>query len=507
MNGKLNDKTSENLSVEMLNPFVHHLELKTTYEKIRTAIFTVILLPIRVAIICMLLVAAWSLACIGLIGISEQELRDRPLTGWRRAIRPILCYLGGMTYAVGGMNIEFRGKQATRKEAPILVAAPHSTFLDGGLVYITGMPTIIVRCESGSNPYIGKLLNYTQPVYVWRDDPNSRQNTIKEIIDRATSDEDWPQILVFPEGTCTNRSCLITFKPGAFYPGVPVQPVCIRYPNKLDTVTWTWDGPGALKLLWLTLTQMHSSCIIEFLPVYTPNEAEKKDPKLFASNVRAVMAKALGIPVSDYTYDDCRVITRAKQMNLPWAAGLVEAQKFRQKLGLDTSNAEVKILNSPHILCKDCSQLSYPEFANMLQIPMNNVVSQQLFRLYDKKNTGVIDFREYLYSVLVISQAEKTLDMIEIAFKIFDHSGSGRLSRHEFIEVMKHSLHIYDDDAIGIFYQITKDENATITFDQFAKYAENRSEYAYLFNTQVPRECKPSTDHHQHQQNLIKKIE
>lgn len=52
------------------------------------------------------------------------------------------------------------------------------------------------------------------------------------------------QIIIFPEGTCTNRSCLITFKPGAFYPGVPVQPVCIRYPNKLDTVTWTWEGPG-----------------------------------------------------------------------------------------------------------------------------------------------------------------------------------------------------------------------------------------------------------------------
>lgn len=53
------------------------------------------------------------------------------------------------------------------------------------------------------------------------------------------------QVLIFPEGTCTNRSCLITFKHGAFYPGVPVQPVCIRYPNKLDTVTWTWEGPGA----------------------------------------------------------------------------------------------------------------------------------------------------------------------------------------------------------------------------------------------------------------------
>lgn len=39
-----------------------------------------------------------------------------------------------------------------------------------------------------------ELINYTQPVYVWREDPNSRQNTIKEIIERTTSKEDWPQV-------------------------------------------------------------------------------------------------------------------------------------------------------------------------------------------------------------------------------------------------------------------------------------------------------------------------
>jgi hypothetical protein len=46
-----------------------------------------------------------------------------------------------------------------------------------------------------------------------------------------------------------------------------------------------------LKLLWLTLTQVHSSCEIEFLPVYTPSEEEKRDPKLYANNVRHLMAK------------------------------------------------------------------------------------------------------------------------------------------------------------------------------------------------------------------------
>lgn len=94
------------------------------------------------------------------------------------------------------------------------------------------------------------MIDYAQPIYVCREDPASRHKTIQDIIDRANSKENWPQvniiytecisttkilysntiflsqILVFPEGTCTNRKGLIQFKPGAFYPGVPVQPIC-----------------------------------------------------------------------------------------------------------------------------------------------------------------------------------------------------------------------------------------------------------------------------------------
>ncbi|GLV42288.1 Lysophosphatidylcholine acyltransferase [Carabus blaptoides fortunei] len=470
----------DSLSAELLNPFVHHLELETTYEKIKTAICTVILLPIRVIIICYLVITAWLLACIGLWGLTEGDLRDRPLTGWRRLLPPILCFLGKSTYRAGGMNIVIKGKQASRKEAPILVVAPHSTFFDGGIIYITGFPSIIVRRESGMNPYIGKLINFTQPVYVWREDPNSRQNTIKEIIDRATSDQDWPQVLIFPEGTCTNRSCLITFKPGAFYPGVPIQPVCIRYPNKLDTVTWTWEGPGALKLLWLTLTQVTSSCEIEFLPVYQPNAEEKRDPKLFANNVRNVMARALGIPVSDYTYDDCRLMSKAKQMNLPHATDLVEVQKLRQKLGLDQCNIEEHLVDSK-MLRKEYSHVTCTQFAHYLNVPLVNLSVQQLFRLYDKDSTGLIDFREYLLGVLGISKSGSTLETLKLACKIYDHSGTGYLSLDDFTKALSHTLQMTVEEAEELFDQIVGGHARHVTFDQFLNFAVKKAEFANLF--------------------------
>ena len=69
-----------------------------------------------------------------------------------------------------------------------------------------------------------------------------------------------------------------------------------RYPNEVDTVTWTWNQQhGAKSILWLTLAQPFSRACIEYLPVYTPNSDEIEDPKLYAANVREVMAKGKSI--------------------------------------------------------------------------------------------------------------------------------------------------------------------------------------------------------------------
>lgn len=39
------------------------------------------------------------------------------------------------------------------------------------------------------------------------------------------------------------------------------------------------------------MTQFSTNCELEFLPVYVPSEEEKQNPKLYAQNVRDVMAK------------------------------------------------------------------------------------------------------------------------------------------------------------------------------------------------------------------------
>ncbi|XP_032786946.2 lysophosphatidylcholine acyltransferase isoform X3 [Daphnia magna] len=296
-----------------------------------------------------------------------------------------------------GYRVRVIGQQATAKEAPILIFSPHSSFLDAFVAHWTGLPCLIVRSQDRQRPIFGQLINYTQPVYVWREDPDSRQNTIKEIKRRTTSPDGWQQILIFPEGTCSNRKGLITFKPGAFYPGVPVQPVCIRYPNRLDTLSWTWQGPGALELLWLTMTQFYTYCELEFLPVYVPTEEEKCNPKLFASNVRDVMAKALQVPVIDYSYEDCRLMSKAKKLSLPPSIGLIEVQNIREEFGLDARVLETDFLEKFAKFADHSTGLAdAKQFAKYLHLPVDHPKAMELFDINDLDRSGTLNFKKYV---------------------------------------------------------------------------------------------------------------
>ena len=59
-------------------------------------------------------------------------------------------------------------------------------------------------------------------------------------------------------------------------------------------------------MIWTTLAQPFTRAEIEFLPVYYPSAAEQKDPKLYASNVRDLMAADLKIPTSDMTFEEVK---------------------------------------------------------------------------------------------------------------------------------------------------------------------------------------------------------
>lgn len=243
------------------NPFVQQTRISVA-ERLQIVLLGIILLPVRLLLVALILLLAWPFAAISTACCPEKL--THPITDWRRKIsHPALKFLGRALFFSMGFMVTVKGKIASPLEAPIFVVAPHSTFFDGIACVVAGLPSMVSRNENAQTPLIGRLLRAVQPVLVSRVDPDSRKNTINEIRKRATSGGEWPQILVFPEGTCTNRSCLITFKPGAFIPGVPVQPILLRYPNKLDTVTWTWQGYTFIQLCVLTFCQLFTKVEVE----------------------------------------------------------------------------------------------------------------------------------------------------------------------------------------------------------------------------------------------------
>ncbi|XP_032481560.1 lysophosphatidylcholine acyltransferase 1 isoform X3 [Phocoena sinus] len=331
------------------------------------------------------------------------------------------------------------------------------------------------------------LIKYIRPVFVSRMDQDSRRKTVEVIKRRAQSSGKWPQIMIFPEGTCTNRTCLITFKPGAFIPGVPVQPVVLRYPNKLDTITWTWQGPGALKILWLTLCQFHNQVEIEFLPVYTPSEEEKQDPALYASNVRHVMAEALGVSVTDYTFEDCQLALAEGQLRLPADTCLLEFARLVRGLGLKPEKLERDLdRHADSARMKQGGSLTLPKFAAQLEVPESQAL-EDLFALFDERGGGEMDMREYVVALSVVCRPSQTLDTIRLAFKMYGSLEDGSIDEHALSSILKTALGVAELTVTDLFRAIDQEEKGRITFADFERFAEAYPDFAeeYLYPEQT----------------------
>lgn len=268
---------------------------------------TIFLLPFRAVGVVLALVSAWFVAKIGLFGLNQSEVDEihEGRTGWRRTLMRWYRVFGRLIFWAAGFRVKVKGTQASRAEAPILVGAPHSSFLEALIIYMCGSSPVS-RHENRSAFLISACQLFYQAIFVDRRSSETRQRAKEEIIERALSrDNRLPQLFLCPEGTNTNRRVLIQFKVGAFAPGVPVQPVVIRYPGteRIDHITWTYNQRHTyIFSIWYILANPINRVEMEFLPVYVPNEEEKAKPELYAKNVQKVMADALGIKATDITY-------------------------------------------------------------------------------------------------------------------------------------------------------------------------------------------------------------
>ncbi|XP_071959022.1 lysophosphatidylcholine acyltransferase 2-like isoform X2 [Antedon mediterranea] len=429
-------RASSLLEPAVRNPFVHHLNL-TTLDKIRIAIMSVTVVPLRLILGLAFFPIVYLLCRIALAGLTEEQLVKEPLQGWRRMLLYPNWLIGRFQFFIMGFHyVSVKGQRASRDEAPICVISPHTAFFDILIMFVLGLPhtNSVSREENGKAPLAGTLVNLLQPVFVSRKQSNSRHNASYEITRRVQPNSPWPQLLMFPEGTCTNKTCLINFKQGAFNPGLPVQPVILHY--NTDTVTWAYKGPQVLASMWLTMCNFNNKLEIEFLPVYKPSEEEKRDPALYAQNVRGVIAR---LKFSDI------------KEQLPKYAAIAKSKGY----------------------------ISIEDFAEYLQLPVSPAL-EEVFAMYDRDGSGTIDFREYVIGSCLVAKPAEDEETLALAFERF--CGNCYITKKELVEIMEKSLRMTDAQAEELFNQVDVDKSGQITYDQFKAYADLKPEYATLFN-------------------------
>ncbi|KAB0395479.1 hypothetical protein E2I00_003216 [Balaenoptera physalus] len=394
-----------------------------------------LLAPIRVLLAFIVLFLLWPFAWLQVAGLTEEQLQE-PITGWRKTV----CHNGvlGLSrllfFLLGFLRIRVRGQRASRLQAPVLVAAPHSTFFDPIVLLPCDLPKVVSRAENLSVPVIGALLRFNQAILVSRHDPASRRRVVEEVRRRATSGGKWPQVLFFPEGTCSNKKALLKFKPG-----VPVQPVLIRYPNSLDTTSWAWRGPGVLKVLWLTASQPCSIVDVEFLPVYRPSPEESRDPTLYANNVQRVMAQALGIPATECEFVGSLPVIVVGRLKVALEPQLWELGRVLRKAGLSPGCVDTEAEPGRSRM------ISQEEFARQLQLSDPQMVAGA-FSYFQQDAKGLVDFRDVALALAALDGGRSLEELTRLAFELFAEEkeeqaeGPGRLLYKDGFSTILHLL-------------------------------------------------------------------
>lgn len=298
-----------------------------------------ILVPIRLtgAIATLSCCLLWCNICsLGCSDLSQpySPIRRRLLQGGCRLFSRILLFWYGFLWLRESYEIEDVNERA-RQPHPSVVVVNHIGFAElMYLIYSDGC-CFVSKDTNRALPFIGKISQVLQSIFIDRGEGEAAgggatsnksmhntsshmsdvssasrggggNSTLENILERAHSPAGtWPPLAICPEGTTHTGHVLIRFATGAFRAGLPVQPVVVSSPfSPKFGYDPSFSCANIITHVLCLMTQPMNHLHVKHLAVYVPNDAEKKDPKLFANNVRQKMSKELGVNCYDLTWND-----------------------------------------------------------------------------------------------------------------------------------------------------------------------------------------------------------
>lgn len=300
-------------------------------QKLLLGIALITLFPLRI-LSATLVVVLYYLICractLFLVPNREDEQEDYAhMGGWRRTTiywfgrvlsRALLFVFGFYwikeTYRNPDIDTKFNDEldengEPEECERPGAIISNHVSYLDILYHMSSSFPSFVAKRSVSKLPLVGLISKCLGCVYVERESKSSEfkgvSGLVNDRIQESLQDKSAPMMMLFPEGTTTNGDYILPFKTGAFLSKAPVLPVILRYPYQRFSPAW--DTISGARHVILLLCQFVNNITVLRLPLYYPSQEEKDNPKLYAENVRRLMACEGNLIMSDIGLAEKRV--------------------------------------------------------------------------------------------------------------------------------------------------------------------------------------------------------
>lgn len=130
------------------------------------------------------------------------------------------------------------------------------------------------KAEIRNTPIFGKLVSALQTIFVDRNNTDSRNNTMEQILKRQQqfyAGEPVMPFMIYPEGTTTAGRDILRFKKGAFDSLLPVK-ASILQPNLSDKYHLSCGGSDVAMNFMRSLSKLYVKAEYIELPIIAPNE-------------------------------------------------------------------------------------------------------------------------------------------------------------------------------------------------------------------------------------------
>jgi len=530
---------------EGVNPFISKTKNVSCLGWIKLIImFPIALVRLILIAVCFLFI--WITCAIATCGVSakpDPETDDLPpLNSCRRCMLwPMRLLLRVVLWLLGFYYIHEKGCCYCGTTAKVIVAN-HVSFIDPLFLFMKFLPGCAMKAELMNAPVLSSILGSLVPIAVDRTSAQGKSETALKLFLRPFSGDpvtkaDWekikeeegkaaasnqvegviartpskakrdsrkfavkraalkrrvevadgkevpyPPVLIFPEGTTSSTNTLLQFKPGAFLSGLPVQPVVMKFPYCNFEATWSCDV-GVPWFAWRMLSQVYNCMTVEYLPVYHPSAEEQKDAKLYASNVRNVMAEAMGPDCfkTAHGFDDMRLLAEAKKLygsnkGIGLTKGVTHETLATFVTGGDFEQIKVMLQQFKEMDEDKNGLISREEFFKYFKLDSEDPYNDTLYKLLDENGDG-IQLCEFIRGKILVSDKLSDDQKVDQLFGLYADDNTNLLSRDNFIKMVS-SSGLTDEvtpsgqqDASRLTNKVFA-EQSSLTLEQFQKVAK-----------------------------------